>query len=185
MQLALGLLEDVPQSADGALQERRVGNSGLEALGLDELTGLDDLLVALGTERDVDPSGELVFQIPCGLSVTDKDKSRLVSSLGGGEAMRLYRIVSYHLSGKIHSIVQLRWKENNEMRLQAKNSTHTRKRDRQYRKTTMQQRLPRQTHLLAGSLRATRDAFLRANILEIVAIRSVPSTSSNATLQRA
>ena len=108
----VGLLEDVPQSADGALQERRVGNGGLEALGLDELTGLDDLLVALGTERDIDPSGELVFQIPCGLSVTDKDKSRLVGSLGGGEAMRLYRIVSYHLSGKIHSIVQMRWKEN-------------------------------------------------------------------------
>ena len=67
------------------------------------------------------------------------------------------------------------------MRLQAKNLTHTRRRDRQYGKTTMQQRLPRRTHLLAGSLRATRDAFLRANILEIVAIGSVPSTSSNAT----
>jgi hypothetical protein len=52
--------------------------------------------VALGTERDIDPSGELVFQIPCRLSVTDKDKSRLVGSLGGGEAMR-----SYHVSHRI------------------------------------------------------------------------------------
>ena len=60
----VGLLEDVPQSADGSLQEGGVGDGGLEALGLDELTSLDDLLVALGAERDVDPSGELVLKIP-------------------------------------------------------------------------------------------------------------------------
>jgi len=90
----VGLLEDVPQSADGALQERGVGNAGLETLGLDELTSLNDLLVALGTERDIDPSGELVLQIPRRLSVTDKDKSRLVGSLSSGEATS-----SYHLSG--------------------------------------------------------------------------------------
>ena len=83
----VGLLEDVPQSADGTLQEGGVGNGGLEALGLDELTSLDDLLVALGAERDIDPSGELVLKIPGGLAVTDKDKGRLVGSLNSGEAI--------------------------------------------------------------------------------------------------
>jgi len=83
----VGLLKDVPQSADGTLQERGVGNSGREALGLDELTGLDDLLVALGTERDIHPTGELVLEIPGGLAMTDKDKSRLVSSLGSSKAI--------------------------------------------------------------------------------------------------
>lgn len=83
----VGLLKDVPQSADGALQEGGVGDGGLEALGLDELTGLDDLLVALGAERDIDPSGELVLKIPGGLAVTDKDEGRLIGSLNSGEAI--------------------------------------------------------------------------------------------------
>lgn len=64
-----------------------MGDGGLEALGLDELTSLDDLLVALGAERDIDPSGELVLEIPGRLSVTDKDESRLVGSLSSSEAI--------------------------------------------------------------------------------------------------
>ena len=36
----------------------------------------------------------------------------------------------------------------------------------------------RQTHLRAGSLRATRDAFLRANMVNTDTIGSIPSTSS-------
>ena len=98
----VGLLEDVPQSADGTLQEGGVGNGGLEALGLDELTSLDDLLVALGAERDIDPSGELVLKIPSGLAVTDKDEGRLVGSLSSGEA-----VISCHRKyrpEKIHSL---------------------------------------------------------------------------------
>ena len=170
----VGLLEDVPQSADGALQERRVGNGGFEALGLDELTGLDDLLVALGTERDIDPSGELVFQIPCGLSVTDKDKGRLVGSLGSGEAMRSYHIVSF-VRERFIPMCNRGWWEGKIMSdvcqcVCRPKIQHMRK-GAIAKKTTMQQRLPCQPHLLAGSLRATRDAFLRANILEIVAIR--------------
>ena len=63
-----------------------MGDGGLESLGLDELAGLDNLLVTFGTKRNVDPAGELVLKIPCRLAVSHEDKSALVGSLGGGEA---------------------------------------------------------------------------------------------------
>ena len=53
------LLEDVPEGADGALLEGREGDVGDDAGVLDEIAGLDYLLVSLGGEGNVDPPGEL------------------------------------------------------------------------------------------------------------------------------
>mmetsp|Transcript_15070 Transcript_15070/g.23750 ORF Transcript_15070/g.23750 Transcript_15070/m.23750 type:complete len:234 (+) Transcript_15070:558-1259(+) len=79
------LLEDVPESPDGAFLERGEGNVGDDAGILDEFARLDDFLVSLGREGDVDPSGEFVFEIPGGFSVTDEDEGVFVGGLEGRE----------------------------------------------------------------------------------------------------
>ena len=82
----VGLLKDVPESANGALKERGMGDGGLKALRFDQLTSFDNLFVALGTERNIDPTSELILEVPCRLAVSYEDKSTLVGSLSGGEA---------------------------------------------------------------------------------------------------
>lgn len=82
----VGLLEDVPEGPDGALLERREGYGGDDPGLLDELPGLDDLLVSLGGEGHVDPPRELVLEVPGRLAVADEDEGVLVGRLEGGEA---------------------------------------------------------------------------------------------------
>jgi len=82
----VSLLEDVPKSTDGTLQQRSVSNSGLVSSSLNELSGLNDLLVALGAEGNIDPTSELVLKVPSRLAVPDKNESALVGSLSGGKA---------------------------------------------------------------------------------------------------
>jgi len=82
-----GLLEDVPEGADGTLLEGGEGKVGDDTLRLDELSCLNDFLVSLGREGDVNPSGEFVFKIPGGFAVTNKDKGVLVRGLECREAV--------------------------------------------------------------------------------------------------
>ena len=77
----LGLLQNVPKGANGTLQEGGKGNIGLDSFLLDELSGLGHLLVSLGTQWAVIPSGELVFQVPGRFSVSDQNQSVLVGNL--------------------------------------------------------------------------------------------------------
>ena len=69
----------MPEGADGALELGGEGNVRDNALSLDELTGLDDLLVTLGGERNVNPTGELVLKVPGRLPMTNEDKGVLVA----------------------------------------------------------------------------------------------------------
>ena len=54
-----GLFQDMPQGANGTLEERRVGHVGDQALLLDELTRLDDFFVAFGGQGTIVPSSKL------------------------------------------------------------------------------------------------------------------------------
>lgn len=80
------LFQNVPQGTNRALQERRVSYRDLDSFLLDELTGFNDLFVALGAEGTVIPAREFILQVPSGFAVTDQDKSVLVGSLDGGKA---------------------------------------------------------------------------------------------------
>jgi len=81
----LGLLQNMPKSANGALQETGKSDIGLDAFLGNQLARLNDLFVAFGGERTVVPSGEFVFQIPSGFSVTDEHQCVLVCRLNGSE----------------------------------------------------------------------------------------------------
>ena len=61
---AISLLKNVPQRAYRPLESARERDVRLKAFSLDELTGFDDLIVAFGGEGDVDPTGELVLEVP-------------------------------------------------------------------------------------------------------------------------
>jgi len=75
----------VEEGTDGTLQEGSVGNVGMDALSLDELSCLDYLLDSFGGEGTIVPSSEFVLEVPGGLSVPDKDKSVLVGNLECGK----------------------------------------------------------------------------------------------------
>mmetsp|Transcript_29080 Transcript_29080/g.79827 ORF Transcript_29080/g.79827 Transcript_29080/m.79827 type:complete len:215 (-) Transcript_29080:155-799(-) len=80
---ALRLFQHVPQGANGALQERSKGNLGFQSFLGNQLTSLHDFLLSLVGQGAIVPAGELVFEIPCGFSVTDQDQSVLVGRLEG------------------------------------------------------------------------------------------------------
>src|SRR3954453_5368562 len=63
------LVEDDPERADGALQDRGVGEVEAQALGLQEAPGEARLLDAALAEVDVDPAGEAVLLVPVALAV--------------------------------------------------------------------------------------------------------------------
>ena len=70
-------LKDNPQSFDGPLQRRRVGQIEGEALLLEKLgTGLGLSDSTLG-QRDVDPTGEEVFLVPRRFAVADQNEGVL------------------------------------------------------------------------------------------------------------
>jgi hypothetical protein len=58
---AIGLFQHVPQGTNGSFQQGRVGHVGVQALGLEQLAGLDDFLVALGRQGTIVPTGEFIF----------------------------------------------------------------------------------------------------------------------------
>src|SRR5262249_41078210 len=66
--------EHDPQSADGALQERGVGNVEGIAVRGEKPGGLVRLRGPLGREVDVGPAGETVLQIPDALPVPEEDQ---------------------------------------------------------------------------------------------------------------
>ena len=85
----VGLLKAPLQSLDGALLHARERHAGDDAGRLDLPSGLDDLLLALGGEGAVVPSGELVLEVPSRLPVPDEDERVLVRRLlEGREAGR-------------------------------------------------------------------------------------------------
>jgi hypothetical protein len=84
------LLEHVPQRAYRSLLQRREGHVGEESGILNQLARLDDLLVSLGRQGDVDPTGEFVLEVPGRFAVTDQYERVLVCRLEGGEAIYIY-----------------------------------------------------------------------------------------------
>src|SRR3954451_20770171 len=63
------LVEDDPERADGALQDRGVGEVEAQALGLQEAPREARMLDAALAEVDVDPAGEAVLLVPVALAV--------------------------------------------------------------------------------------------------------------------
>lgn len=80
------------QTLDRTLQKRHVSNVELDSFLGNELTRFGHFFVSLGTKRTIVPSGKLVFQIPCGLSVTDQDEGVLVGGLDAGKAAILIQV---------------------------------------------------------------------------------------------
>jgi hypothetical protein len=77
----IGFLQDMPQGSNGTLQQRGMGNIGLDSFRLDQLTSLYDFLVSFGTQGAVVPSREFVLKIPSRFSVSDQHQRVLVGSL--------------------------------------------------------------------------------------------------------
>lgn len=84
----VGLLQNVPQGADGTLLKRGEGNIGLDSGLGNELSSLGGFDVSSLTQWAIIPTGELVGKVPGGLSVSDQNQGVLVGLLGGGETKK-------------------------------------------------------------------------------------------------
>ena len=90
-------LKDNPQSFDGPLQRRRVGQIESEALLLEKLgTGFGLSNTTLG-QRNIDPASKEILLVPCRFAVTDQDQGVLhvhVTPFRGGAGYRSSTILS-------------------------------------------------------------------------------------------
>lgn len=77
----LGLFQHMPESANGTLQKRSEGDIGDDSFLLDQLPGLGNFLVSLGTQRTIIPSSELILKIPGRFSVSHQNQGVLISNL--------------------------------------------------------------------------------------------------------
>ena len=68
------VLEDVPCGLDSTLEGGGVDKVELEPLLLDGLRRSVGLRYSRGSERDVDPSGETVLNVPLALTVANQDE---------------------------------------------------------------------------------------------------------------
>src|SRR5207302_4603766 len=66
------LVERDPESLDGPLEQRGVGDLETEARLLEQLPRLVRLGLAGGAERDVDPAGETVLLVPGALAMAQE-----------------------------------------------------------------------------------------------------------------
>ena len=105
-------LKDNPQSFDGPLQRRRVGQIEGEALLLEKLgTGLSLSDSTLG-QRDIDPTGEEILLVPSRLAVTDQNQSVLHvhvapfrgSAGGSGSTYQVQAVII--MSGSYQEIIE-------------------------------------------------------------------------------
>ena len=68
------LIQRDPERADRPLQDRRERDVEREPLGLEQLSGLLGLGLALVGQIDIGPAGEEVFLVPDALAMTQEDK---------------------------------------------------------------------------------------------------------------
>ena len=68
------LVQRDPERADRPLQDRGERDVECKSLGLEQLTGLFGLGLALVGQIDISPAGEEVFLVPDALAMTQEDK---------------------------------------------------------------------------------------------------------------